>query len=237
MPTSQESVETVRPRSGRRPQVRDALRERLDATVTDKQARKLMIDVGVDRHGRISDRCLETILHHYQNDADKRRYGVLPPKAPKERYEAPGVAADSKGMERSLGTPWMVDWDTILTADDQQFRMGLGLLGDAALQCASATTGDTILHYLAHARAEERVSLVLERPTGRAIVDARNFRGHTALDVARARGAHGVADMLSCYVREHLADDHVSDERLWHLNAKTRRAVASSSCSERHKIS
>ena len=98
------------------------------------------------------------------------------------------------------------DWDQLLDAHGRDFEALFGQVNDATLQEATSA-GNTIVHYLAQIGDVERLAVVLRRTVGRQIVHRRNARGHTALEYAAARGHHGVAQTLSCYNQEHLADD------------------------------
>ena len=124
------------------------------------------------------------------------------------------------------------DWDQLLDAHGRDFEALFGQVNDATLQEATSA-GNTIVHYLAQIGDVERLAVVLRRTVGRQIVHRRNARGHTALEYAAARGHDGVAQTLSCYNQEHLADEHVADKMLSHHATRSYRVARQASCAAR----
>ena len=120
------------------------------------------------------------------------------------------------------------DWDQLLDAHGRDFEALFGQVNDATLQEATSA-GNTIVHYLAQIGDVERLAVVLRRAVGRQIVHRRNARGHTALEYAAARGHDGVAQTLSCYNQEHLADEHVADKMLSHHATRSYRVARQAS--------
>ena len=54
-----------------------------------------------------------------------------------------------------------------------------------------------------------------------------------ALEYAAARGHDGVAQTLSCYNQEHLADEHVAEKMLSHHATRSYRVARQASCAAR----
>ena len=138
------------------------------------------------------------------------------------------ISAQAKPLPKAAGC----DWDQLLDAHGRDFEALFGQVNDATLQEATSA-GNTIVHYLAQIGDVERLAVVLRRTVGRQIVHKRNARGHTALEYAAARGHDGVAQTLSCYNQEHLADEHVADKMLSHHATRSYRVARQASCAAR----
>ena len=138
------------------------------------------------------------------------------------------ISAQAKPLPKAAGC----DWDQLLDAHGRDFEALFGQVNDATLQEATSA-GNTIVHYLAQIGDVERLAVVLRRAVGRQIVHRRNARGHTALEYAAARGHDGVAQTLSCYNQEHLADEHVADKMLSHHATRSYRVARQASCAAR----
>ena len=221
-------------------EARDRLRERLGKGVSTAQTKRMMLDVGADQHGRVSPRDFEVMVARFEEDrlVKKsrrkfwRRRAKKPPKAPKELYAPSAIHADAKALAKPLPKAAGCDWDQLLDAHGRDFEALFGQVNDATLQEATSA-GNTIVHYLAQIGDVERLAVVLRRAVGRQIVHRRNARGHTALEYAAARGHDGVAQTLSCYNQEHLADEHVADKMLSHHATRSYRVARQASCAAR----
>ena len=221
-------------------EARDRLRERLGKGVSTAQTKRMMLDVGADQHGRVSPRDFEVMVARFEEDrlVKKsrrkfwRRRAKKPPKAPKELYAPSAIHADAKALAKPLPKAAGCDWDQLLDAHGRDFEALFGQVNDATLQEATSA-GNTIVHYLAQIGDVERLAVVLRRTVGRQIVHRRNARGHTALEYAAARGHDGVAQTLSCYNQEHLADEHVADKMLSHHATRSYRVARQASCAAR----
>ena len=161
---------------------------------------------------------------------------------PRHRRDASAASSPRNDLVKNFRvhpSHWLIstqaagcDWDQLLDAHGRDFEALFGQVNDATLQ-ESTSAGNTIVHYLAQIGDVERLAVVLRRTVGRQIVHRRNARGHTALEYAAARGHDGVAQTLSCYNQEHLADEHVADKMLSHHATRSYRVARQASCAAR----
>ena len=220
-------------------ETRDKLKERLGKSVSTAATKRMMLDVGVSQHGCVSPHDFETMVQRFQEDELVRKARRNPwskirrsPKAPKELYFPSALNADTKALAKPLPKASNVDWNQLLDAHGRDFEALFGQVNDITLG-GSTSAGNTIIHYLAQIGDVERLAVVMRRDVGRQLVDKRNFKGHTALDYARARGHDHVAQTLSCYHQEHLADEHVDGKTVAVQAARGYRTSRAASCANR----